>query len=135
MMAEMWTDMATRKKRVKAIIQLRRATESQWIDKDPILREGEPAFSMDKMMLKIGNGSAHWSSLPYIPRTITSDIIDILENYHVEDLLDGIDYAKKDYVDEVIQAIYQAGNGIVIEGREIRLDDLILDCGTSTTNI
>ena len=135
MMAEMWTDMAIKKKRVKAIIQLRRATESQWIDKNPILREGEPAFSMDKMMLKIGNGIAHWSELPYIPRTITADIVNILENYRVEDLLDGIDYAKKDYVDEVIKAIYQAGNGIVIEGREIRLDDLILDCGTSTTVI
>lgn len=30
---------------------------------------------------------------------------------------------------------YQAGNGIVIENRVISLDDLILDCGTSTTNI
>lgn len=128
-------DMATKKKRVKAIIQLRRATEAQWIEKDPILREGEPAFSIDKMMLKIGNGSEHWSSLPYIPRTITSDIINILENYRVEDLLDGIDYAKKSYVDDVIRALYQAGNGIIIDNREIRLDDLILDCGTSTTNI
>ena len=127
--------MATKKKRVKAIIQLRRATESQWIEKNPILREGEPAFSIDKMMLKIGDGSTHWSDLPYIPRTITSDIIDILEGYRVEDLLDGEDYATKEYVDEVIQGIYLAGNGIVIDGREIRLDDLILDCGTSTTNV
>lgn len=30
---------------------------------------------------------------------------------------------------------YQAGNGIVIEDRIISLDDLVLDCGTSTTNI
>lgn len=30
---------------------------------------------------------------------------------------------------------YEAGNGIVIENRTISLDDLILDCGTSTTNI
>lgn len=30
---------------------------------------------------------------------------------------------------------YQAGNGIVIEDRVISLDDLILDCGTSTTVI
>ena len=135
MMAEMWTDMATKKKRVKAIIQLRRATESQWIDKNPILREGEPAFSIDKMMFKIGNGTAHWSELPYIPRTITSDITEILENYRVEDLLDGKDYATIDYVNEVVDGMYVAGNGIVIEDREVRLDDLILDCGTSTTNI
>ena len=31
---------------------------------------------------------------------------------------------------------YTAGNGVVIEdSNEIRLDDLILNCGTSTTNI
>ena len=107
-------DMAIKKKRVKAIIQLRRATEAQWIEKNPILREGEPAFSIDKMMFKIGNGTAHWSELPYIPRTITSDITDILEHYRVEDLLDGKDYATIDYVNEVVDEMYIAGNGIVI---------------------
>lgn len=30
---------------------------------------------------------------------------------------------------------YEAGNGIVIEDRVISLDELVLDCGTSTTNI
>jgi len=30
---------------------------------------------------------------------------------------------------------YKAGNGIVIDNRVISLDDLVLDCGTSTTNI
>ncbi len=135
MMAEMLTDMATKKKRVKAIIQLRRATEAQWIDKNPILREGEPAFSMDKMKLKIGDGNTHWADLPYIPRTFTPEIIEILENFRVEDLLDGEDYATKEYVDEITSAVYQAGNGIVINNRTISLDELIIDCGTSTINI
>ena len=30
---------------------------------------------------------------------------------------------------------YIAGNGIVIEDKVISLDTLILDCGTSTTNV
>ena len=30
---------------------------------------------------------------------------------------------------------YIAGNGIVLNDNEISLDDLILNCGTSTTNI
>lgn len=30
---------------------------------------------------------------------------------------------------------YEAGNGIVINNRTILLDELTLDCGTSTTNI
>ena len=35
----------------------------------------------------------------------------------------------------VNEVSYQAGNGIVIENRVISLDELILDCGTSTTNV
>ena len=31
--------------------------------------------------------------------------------------------------------MYEAGHGIVINDRIITLDDLIIDCGTSTTNI
>ena len=45
--------------------QLRRATEAQWIATDPTLLLGEPAFSTDKLQLKIGNGSA-WSETQYI---------------------------------------------------------------------
>ena len=127
--------MATKKKRVKAIIQLRRATERQWIRINPILRLGEPAVSIDVMKLKIGDGNTHWSDLPYLNRTITEDIITILENYKVEDLADGESYATKDYVDQIATATYTAGNGIVINSKEIELDSLILNCGTSTTNI
>ena len=127
--------MATKKKRVKAVIQLRRANESQWIEKNPILRDGELALSIDKFRLKVGNGQTDWLQLPYLNETITSDIIEILENYKVEDLLDGKDYATKEFVNDVVDALYIAGNGITIENRVIGLDDLILDCGTSTTNI
>ena len=97
--------METIKKHVKAVIQLRRATEQEWIDYDPILRVGEPALSTDVYKLKIGNGKSHWSQLPYLTNSGGG----------------GIDYT--------------AGNGIVIRYNEIALDDLILDCGTSTTNI
>ena len=90
----------TKKRHVKAVIQLRRATEAEWIERDPILRLGEPAVSIDINRLKIGTGDKHWSELDYLGG---------------EDML--------------------AGNGIVIENRTISLDDLLLDCGTSTTNV
>ena len=93
--------MATVKKHIKAVIQLRRATEQEWIDYNPILRKGEPALSTDKYKLKIGDGERRWLDLPYI----TED------------------------------TIYTAGNGIIIENEEISLDELLLDCGTSTTVI
>lgn len=58
--------MGTTKRHVKAVIQLRRAVESDWIKLDPILRKGEPALSTDKNKLKIGNGVNYWSELEYI---------------------------------------------------------------------
>lgn len=66
MMAEALKDMAIKHKHVKAVIQLRRATEKEWIEVDPILRVGEPALSTDVYKLKIGNGQNHWSELKYL---------------------------------------------------------------------
>ena len=102
-------------KHVKAIIRLRRALENQWIDKDPVLRLGEPAYSTDVNRLKIGDGVKHWSELEYIG----------LSEEEIEEILE--DYARKDY--------FYGGEGVnVVEG-EISINDIILDCGTSTTNV
>jgi len=70
-----------------------------------MLRLGEPALSTDVYKLKIGDGKRHWKEIPY---------------------LTGSGSGGTEYV---------AGNGIVIENNMIKLDDLVLDCGTSTTNI
>ena len=104
--------MATKTRHVKAIIQLRRAKESEWIEKNPILRLGEPAYSTDVNKLKIGDGIHPWSEIEYLLQSEYEEIIELIEH-----------------------GMYTAGNGIVIEDRIIGLDDLILDCGTSTTNI
>lgn len=101
--------MATKKKHIKAIIQLRRAKESEWISVDPILRVGEPALSTDVYKLKIGDGIHQWHEIPYLT-----------EN-ELEELRQELNYT--------------AGNGLVKEENEFSLDDLILNCGTSTTNI
>lgn len=112
MTEEMYTDMAIVKKHVKAIIQLRRATEPEWIEVDPILRVGEPALSTDVYRLKIGNGHDHWSEIPYLLESEYEEIMALIDH-----------------------GMYEAGNGITLDERVIALDDLILDCGTSTTNI
>ena len=104
--------MAIVKKHVKAVIQLRRAKEQEWIDLNPILRVGEPALSTDVYRLKIGNGHDHWVDIPYLLENEYNEIMELIEH-----------------------GMYDAGNGIVINERVISLDDLILDCGTSTTNI
>ena len=96
--------MAIKRRHVKAVIQLRRATEREWIELNPILRVGEPALSTDAYKLKIGDGQRHWKQIPYLTSSGGG----------------GTEYI--------------AGNGIVIENNIIELDDLILDCGTSTEN-
>lgn len=102
--------MATKTRHIKAIIQLRRAKESEWIQKNPVLRLGEPAYSTDVNKLKIGDGIRLWSEIPYLLQTEYEEIMELIEH-----------------------EIYSAGNGIVIENREIQLDDLIIDCGVGTT--
>ena len=104
--------MGTVNKHVKAVIQLRRAEEQEWIDLNPVLRVGEPALSTDVYRLKIGNGHDHWSDIPYLLENEYNEIMELIEH-----------------------GMYDAGNGIIINERVISLDDLILDCGTSTTNI
>ena len=104
--------MATTNKHVKAVIQLRRATEQEWINLNPVLRVGEPALSTDKDKLKVGDGKRRWLEIPYL----LEDQIAI-----VEELIN--------------HGMYEAGNGIILDNRVISLDDLVLDCGTSTTNI
>lgn len=104
--------MATKTRHVKAIIQLRRAKEPEWIEKNPILRLGEPAYSTDVNRLKIGDGIHPWSEIDYLLQSEYEEIMELIEH-----------------------GMYTAGNGIVIEDRAIRLDDLILNCGTSTTVI
>ena len=119
--------MATVNKHVKAVIQLRRATESEWIEVDPILRVGEPALSTDVYKLKIGNGQDHWSDIPYLGLD-TSELIELLS-----------DYATKDYVDEYggkIDTISIGGISQSIDtNKNVDIDNLIINCGTSTTNI
>lgn len=123
--------MATVTKHVKAIIQLRRATEAEWIEVDPILRLAEPALSTDVYKLKIGDGHKHWSEIDYLGLD-TSELIELLE-----------DYATKDYVEEhggKINSISISGVVQPIdENKNVDLDVgvsfSLIDCGTSTTVI
>ena len=131
--------MVTKIRHVKAVIQLRRATEPEWIERNPVLRKGEPAYSTDVNKLKIGDGTKDWITLPYISSVTEEAVYEILKNYKVEDLADGDDYATKEYVDEHggrINSISVGGTAMEIdENKNVDIDNLILNCGTSTTVI
>lgn len=131
--------MATKIRHVKAVIQLRRATESEWYEANPVLRLGEPAYSTDVNKLKIGDGNTDWINLPYISSVTKEAILEILSEASVEDLADGELYATKEYVDEYggkIDSISVGGTEMEIdENKNVDIDNLILNCGTSTTVI
>lgn len=69
--------MAVKRRHVKAIIQFRRGTENEWIEKNPLLREGEPALSIDLDMIKVGDGIHRWSELPYLTGGEASDYLSL----------------------------------------------------------
>jgi hypothetical protein len=50
---------------LKALIQFRRGTAQEWINKDPLLDSGEPGFEIDTGLYKIGDGIHYWSQLNY----------------------------------------------------------------------
>lgn len=49
-----------------ASFQIKRGSTQRWIEVDPILLDGEPAYDYDVHKIKIGNGVNKWSELPYL---------------------------------------------------------------------
>lgn len=47
-------------------LQLKRASSNRWIELNPILAAGEPAWEKDTNRLKVGDGTSTWTELPYI---------------------------------------------------------------------
>lgn len=67
-------------------IQLRRDTEANWIAANPILAEGEAAFSLDKNQVKIGDGTKIWSSLEYLGAEDKTPELIALINKNTQDI-------------------------------------------------
>ena len=103
------------KKIIKTIFKLRRATEQEWEEVNPILDLAEPGYAYDVQRLKIGNGVDHWRDLEYVNESVEY-ILSLVKQLSISDFSDGADYATKEYVDESIE-------------------NIIIDCGTSTIGV
>lgn len=130
-MVEVSKDMAIKRRHVKAVIQFRRATEQEWINRDPVLRLGEPALSTDVYQIKIGDGVTKWSLLPYLTGGGEGGTTDYLALSNLPSI-NGTKL-KGNLSTQQLGLDYSAGNGINIENKEISLDELVINCGTSTT--
>ena len=51
---------------VKHTYQFKRGTAQDWMNKNPVLRQGEPGYEYDTGKLKIGDGITPWQYLPYL---------------------------------------------------------------------
>ena len=51
---------------IKTEFQFKRGLSEAWVQKNPILRIGEPGFEYDTYKFKIGDGVKAWNDLPYI---------------------------------------------------------------------
>lgn len=92
-------------KRIKAVIQFRRALESEWAEVNPVLRVGEPAYSVDVGRLKIGNGSFRWSELAYVDSGGDIEVDDELSPISVNPVQNKVITAALQELEEEIGAI------------------------------
>lgn len=63
-------------------IQIRRDTSINWTANNPVLALGEPGLETDTFIIKYGDGSTAWNSLPYAN-------IDSLSDFTTTDLREG----------------------------------------------
>ncbi len=53
-------------------IKMRRDSQVNWATSNPTLGEGEPGFEMDTRLIKVGDGSTVWNSLPYLGQSAST---------------------------------------------------------------
>jgi hypothetical protein len=60
-------------------IQLRRDTAANWTSANPVLANGEMGIETDTLKAKVGNGSAAWSTRPYI-NVLPSELTELAQD-------------------------------------------------------
>ena len=81
---------------IKTTFLLRRGYEEVWMRNNPILQRGEPAFTIDKNGLKIGDGVHPWKELEYI----NSEDVN-LEDYVMKEELEALEQKVEDLREHV----------------------------------
>lgn len=60
---------------VQTVIKVRRDTAANWTSTNPTLAAGEQGFETDSGLMKIGNGSAAWTSLAYASTSTMKQLV------------------------------------------------------------
>lgn len=67
-------------KQLQTKVKLRRDTSTNWTTNNPTLAAGEIGIDSTNNTLKMGNGSAAWSALPFLNHMKVSESIDLDTN-------------------------------------------------------
>lgn len=59
-------------KTLTVTLQVRNDSAQDWLDRNPVLAEGEYGLENDTYLIKIGNGVSDWEHLPYLNRLDSS---------------------------------------------------------------
>ena len=82
-----------------AQVQVRRDIEANWTAVDPVLRDGEIAYSRDVNRIKIGDGAHKWSELKYMLSIDSPNYDDIdLSGYYTKEEADAIIKSITDHI-------------------------------------
>jgi hypothetical protein len=123
---------------MKTKIQIRRDTAVNWASNNPILSAGEFGLESDTQKIKVGNGSATWTSRPYI-NVLPSDLAELSQDAvntaltagngitkEYDDLnntitisVDTSIIANKDYVDNAISGVLDGAPGLLDTLKEL----------------
>ena len=72
---------------IRTTFKFRRNLASYWVEKNPVLAEGEPCFELDTGKLNIGNSTTAYKDLPYVNsgsvqvEIATEDVIGVMKLY------------------------------------------------------
>ena len=116
---------------INTIFQLKRGLSEAWDRVNPVLEAGEPGWTLDTHILKIGDGSTPWKNLTAISGVyVTEDEIQSAVNKYLEEHPISVQ------TDATLSVAGQAADAAAVrENCVFSQDQLILSAGDADDNI
>lgn len=107
---------------IEARLIIRNSSPEKWEERNPILLKGEPGFSADEQILKIGDGKTPWNELAPIAGGLIQPATDIV----IGGVLSSLEDNKIAVNEDGTMQLNRVSTSLLYVPE---LDDLILDGG------
>lgn len=116
---------------ISTTFQLKRGLASAWQKKNPILSPGEPGWTLDTHILKIGDGVTPWNLLQQVNQEqISEDLIQEAVNKYLQEHPINVK------TDTTLSVVGQPADAAAVrENCLFSTDQLILNAGDADDNI